>query len=232
MSDKEKQEMLSRMNAYPIRPIDMLNPLYGLGLREPGVFDNVRDLAMTVVGPAKFKGIFKLLPRNATKPDIVQDYLKVNSAIRELPKNQRDEAIDAILPFIRKDVDYINSVYRADILNNPNASRKLDRVLTENLASSNKFVEHLVKQRTPKQGITDLAEQARGSYLSSRKSPTLIPKIEPDTRTLDQVGDAVDEAIKRGDYVKTAGGVRITKGVDEGLNVVLTPAEKKALKID
>ena len=164
-------------------------------------------------------------------------------------ENIENMSVDELNEFIRKNDDRLNDF--ADEIARGNKLDPSSEALRKTLENRNKIALNAKatklydpdfnpsgfdpdfpadRQGIAKQGVTDLAEQARGSYLSSRKSPTLVPKIEPDTRTLDQVGDAVDEAIKRGDYVKTADGVRITKGADEGLNVVLTPAEKQVLR--
>jgi len=112
-----------------------------------------------------------------------------------------------------KELDEVNQKIASDA--------KLKTQADEMMADPSKF------------GVSDdLGEVVRDSYTASRKGPTNIPEIVRDNRTLDETANAIDEAIKRGDFIKTSEGVQITKGVDEGLNVVLNPGERSALNLN
>lgn len=107
---------------------------------------------------------------------------------------------------------------------------KVNKEITENARLKTQADEMIADPS--KFGVSDdLGEVVRDSYIASRKGPTNIPEIVRDNRTLDETANAIDEAIKRGDFIKTSEGVQITKGVDEGLNVVLNPGERSALNL-
>jgi hypothetical protein len=125
MSDKEKQEMLSRMTASPISPMEMMNPLYK--------FDEmVRGAAMNVVGPAKFKSALKLIPTIVDKGDNLKDLLKFDDFLMNLGTNERKELAGVALPKVLEGQRKTESIMRSDVLGNPNASATTIRNLELN----------------------------------------------------------------------------------------------------
>ena len=116
MSDKEKQEMLSRMK---------MNPLYK--------FENMlRGAAMNVVGPAKFKSALKLIPSIVDKGDNLKDLLKFDDLLMNLGTNERKELAGVALPRVLEGQRKTESIMRSDVLGNPNASATTIRNLELN----------------------------------------------------------------------------------------------------
>jgi len=125
MSDMEKQEMLSRMTAEPINPMEMINPLYK--------FENMlRGAAMNVVGPAKFKNALKFIPTVVDKGDNLKDLLKFDDFLMKLGMNERKELAGVALPRVLEGQSKAQSILRSDVLGNPKASATLARNLESN----------------------------------------------------------------------------------------------------
>ena len=125
MSDMEKQQMLSRMTAEPINPMEMINPLYK--------FENMlRGAAMNVVGPAKFKNALKLIPSVVDKGDNLKDLLKFDDFLMKLGMKDRKELAGLALPKVLEGQNTAQSFLRADVLGNPKASATLARNLESN----------------------------------------------------------------------------------------------------
>ena len=127
LQEQQEAEALARLNKSLARD-DILSR-----------FDRgpVSELAMTVVGPTKFKSLLKLIPARVDKADNYADLVKFNKEFMKLPKNEQVELATLALPRLREGSRLAESTLRSDILNNPNASGKIASYLQNNQMSYN-----------------------------------------------------------------------------------------------
>lgn len=143
-SEQQEAEALARLNKSLARD-DILSR-----------FDRgpLNELAMMAVGPTKFKGpvegLVKLFPKRLDTVEAFPQLQKIVNILKGMGKGEQEAAIKAIKPKVLKDQDRINSIYKSDILNNPNYSSKAELMLNKNAEAYSKFDSYLDNLLSPK----------------------------------------------------------------------------------
>jgi len=143
-----------------------------------GPLSDVGEFAMTVIGPGKFKAIAKLMPKNiTTTTNISESYKKVANKINQLPPDEKADAAKKLLPQVTDDIDVLTRGQAVDVLNNPNASNRLNMLYLNNINSAEAFgsyLQRLIKPNPGKVGAgvgsvvatkVDPAEEAGRSFM-------------------------------------------------------------------
>ena len=111
-------------------------------------------LASMAVGPGKFKGpiegIIKLFPKNLDTIEAFPQLQKIVSILRGLGKGEKEKAIELIKPKILKDKTKIDDIFNNDILNNPNASTRVELTLSKNREAYNLLDDFIKSLGDPK----------------------------------------------------------------------------------
>lgn len=121
------EEAMARLNKSLAR--DEISKSFDLG--------TAGELAMMLVGPAKFKSLLRLIPARVDKADNYADLVKFNKEFMKLSAKEQKELATLALPRLREGSRLAESTLRSDILNNPNASGKIASYLQNNQRSYN-----------------------------------------------------------------------------------------------
>jgi len=123
---KDHMELLSRMSIEPISPLDF-DPL-GIGKVDKAV----RGAATNIVGPAKFQSALKLIPTVVDKADNLKALMGFDDFLMKLASSEQKELAALAIPRLQQASSNIQSVRRADVIDNPNATSKLISTLDKN----------------------------------------------------------------------------------------------------
>jgi hypothetical protein len=107
----------------------------------------IMEIASMAGGPGKFKGpvegLVKLFPKNLDTTEAYPILQNIVNALKNMGKGEQEAAIKILKPKVLKDKTKIEDIFNNDIINNPNASRRVESMLNKNTEAYTKLDNYL-----------------------------------------------------------------------------------------